>query len=54
MAWSMTGDRELIVLARANLDVDKIATKMKADPKMVLKVAKRLGLRLPARKVPPK
>jgi len=50
MAWSMKSDRELTVLARAQLSVDKIATKMKADSKMVLKAAKRLGIRLPAPK----
>jgi hypothetical protein len=50
MAWSMKSDRELIVLARAQLSVDKIATKMKADTNMVLKAAKRLGVRLPAPK----
>jgi hypothetical protein len=44
MAWSMKSDRELIVLARAQLSVDKIATKMKADSKMVLKAANGLAL----------
>jgi hypothetical protein len=39
---------------RAKLSVDKIATKMKADPKMVLKVAKRLGIRLSPRKASPR
>lgn len=51
MGWSMKSDRELIQLARAKLSVDQIATKMNADPKMVLKAAKRLGVRPPARKV---
>jgi len=53
MAWSMKSDRELIVLARAKLSVDRIAAKMKADPATVLKVAKRLGInlqRLPAKR----
>jgi hypothetical protein len=50
MAWAMKSDRELIVLARAKLSVDKIAVKMKADPKMVLKAAKRLGVRLQEQK----
>jgi hypothetical protein len=43
MAWSMKSDRELIVLTRAQLGVDTIATKMKASSRAVLKAARRVG-----------
>jgi transcriptional regulator with GAF, ATPase, and Fis domain len=50
MAWSMKSDRELIALTRAKFSVDKIARKMEASPKTILKAARRLGLQLPARR----
>jgi hypothetical protein len=45
-AWSMKKDRELIQLARSNLGVDQIATKMKTTHATARKVAKRLGVHL--------
>jgi hypothetical protein len=50
--WSMKRDRALIQLARANVGVDQIATRLKAAPVAVLKAAKRLGVYLGPR--PPK
>ena len=47
MSWSMKKDRELIQLARENLSVEQIASRMKAAPAKVLVVAKRLGIRVP-------
>jgi len=46
MVWSMKKDRKLIRLARANLGVGQIATRMKLAPPRVLKIAKRLGFYL--------
>jgi len=45
--WPMKKERELIQLARANVGVEQIATRMKLAPASVLKAAKRLGLDLP-------
>jgi hypothetical protein len=47
MGWSMKNDRDLMQLAVANLSVDEIANRMKSGPERILKVAKRLGIRLP-------
>jgi hypothetical protein len=47
MGWSMKNDRELIRLARSNLNVDRIATKLKTSPLRIMRVGKRLGLDLP-------
>jgi hypothetical protein len=47
MAWSTKKDRELNKLARAELNVEQIATRMKLAPARVIKIAKRLGLHLP-------
>jgi hypothetical protein len=47
MAWPMKKDRELIQLARANLSVEQIATRMKLAPARVIKIARRLGLNVP-------
>jgi len=47
MSWSMKKDRELIQLARENLSVEQIASRMKAAPAKVLMVAKRLGIHPP-------
>jgi hypothetical protein len=46
MALPMKRDRELIQLARANLSVEQISTRMKLAPATVIKTAKRLGLRV--------
>jgi hypothetical protein len=43
----MKKDRDLIRLARENLSVEQIASRMKAAPAKVLVVAKRLGIRVP-------
>jgi hypothetical protein len=43
----MQNDRELIELARANLSVEQIATKMKFAPAKIIKVVKWLGLHPP-------
>jgi transposase-like protein len=46
MALPMKKERELIQLARANLSVEQISTRMKLAPATVIKTAKRLGLRV--------
>jgi hypothetical protein len=43
---SMRRDRALIQLARANVGVDQIASRLKVAPVAVLKAAKRLGIYL--------
>jgi hypothetical protein len=45
--WSMKKDRELIRLGQAKLSVDHIASRLDSSPVSVLKVAKRLGVKLP-------
>jgi hypothetical protein len=47
--WSMRKDRELIRLGRTKLGVDQIASRLDSSPLSVLKVAKRLGIKLPPR-----
>jgi hypothetical protein len=46
--WSMKKDRELIRLGRSKLGINQIASRLDATPLSVLKVAKRLGIKLPA------
>jgi hypothetical protein len=44
--WSMKRDRALIQMARANVGVDQIATRLKVAPVAIFKAAKRLGIYL--------
>jgi transposase-like protein len=45
--WSMKKDRALMQLARANLSIDQIATRLKTSSASVLKATKRAIGNLP-------
>jgi hypothetical protein len=42
--WSMKKDRELILLARAKLSVEQIATRLQISPQAVIKIGRRMGI----------
>jgi hypothetical protein len=44
--WQMSHDRQLMQLARSNLSAEQIAAKMKAPPKTIIMIARRLGIKL--------
>lgn len=50
--WSMKKDRELMKLARLNPNVERLAARLGASPKTIVKAARRLGLNLVSQ--PPK
>jgi hypothetical protein len=50
MSWSMKTDRDLMELARANRTVEQIAASLKLAPQSVLKIARRSGISLKAKK----
>ena len=44
--WTMKKDRELIKLVRLNPNVERLAARLGASTKTIVKAARRLGLKL--------
>lgn len=53
MGRSMKRDRDIVDMARAKLDVEQIATKLKTTPKAVFMAGRRLGIYFPPLKLKP-
>jgi hypothetical protein len=47
MIWPLKTERGVVELARDNLDVEQIATKLNINPEAVVRIGRRLGIYFP-------